>query len=103
MNLQHLIPSDRRVNAESQEPSWFQPSDPYQHIGSQDKNEDSARNSKGKDHGHHNEHGTVHNEFGDNMDHDHPSLYNEEEDDDMDENEMATLCASEALFGFDHV
>ncbi|MBW0499959.1 hypothetical protein O181_039674, partial [Austropuccinia psidii MF-1] len=101
MNLQHSIPSDRRVNDESQEPSGFQPSDPDQHTGSQDEHEDSASNSEGEDHGHHDEHGAVHDDFGDDMDHDHPSLHDEEEDDDMDESEMAALRASEALFGFD--
>ncbi|CAH7685177.1 hypothetical protein PPACK8108_LOCUS19659 [Phakopsora pachyrhizi] len=68
--------------------------------GSQARHDDSASASELDDQDPA-EHDEAHDEYGDVMDHDHPSLNEEDDDDDVDEHEMAALRASEALFGFD--
>ncbi|KAI8453100.1 hypothetical protein BY996DRAFT_8502365 [Phakopsora pachyrhizi] len=100
MSIQHSISSGRRSLDAAEDRSGTPAPDHDHNEGSQARHDDSASASELDDHDPA-EHDEAHDEYGDVMDHDHPSLNEEDNDDDVDEHEMAALRASEALFGFD--
>ncbi|KAI8445135.1 hypothetical protein BY996DRAFT_6424588 [Phakopsora pachyrhizi] len=100
MSIQHSISSGRRSLDAAEDRSGTPAPDHDHNEGSQARHDDSASASELDDQDPA-EHDEAHDEYGDVMDHDHPSLNEEDDDDDVDEHEMAALRASEALFGFD--
>ncbi|KAI8445387.1 hypothetical protein BY996DRAFT_8474785 [Phakopsora pachyrhizi] len=100
MSIQHSISSVRRSLDAAEDRSGTPAPDHDHNEGSQARHDDSASASELDDQDPA-EHDEAHDEYGDVMDHDHPSLNKEDDEDDVDEHEMAALRASEALFGFD--
>ncbi|KAI7940474.1 hypothetical protein MJO28_014126 [Puccinia striiformis f. sp. tritici] len=102
MNAPRSISSDRHGNDGTDHTSGLSTSDHGANDESQD-DQDSRSNSEADDPDLAEEHGGIHDDFGDDLDPEQASLHDDEDDDDddMDESEMAALRASEALFGFD--
>ncbi|CAH7668031.1 hypothetical protein PPACK8108_LOCUS2496 [Phakopsora pachyrhizi] len=100
MSIQHSISSGRRSLDAAEDRSGTPAPNHDHNEGSQARHDDSASASELDDQDPA-EHDEAHDEYGDVMDHDHPSLNEEDDNDDVDEHKMAALRASEALFGFD--
>ncbi|KAI8461146.1 armadillo-type protein [Phakopsora pachyrhizi] len=100
MSIQHSISSGRRSLDAAEDRSGAPAPDHDHNKGSQARHDDSASASKLHDQDPA-EHDEAHDEYGNVMDHDHPSLNKGDNDYDVDKHEMAALQASEALFGFD--
>lgn len=98
MSVQHSIPSDRAANDGTDHTSGLSTSDHGPHDDSQDEQDGTSNSEDMDDPDLADEHPGVHDDFGDELDPERASLHDEDDDDDMDESEMAALRASEALW-----
>jgi E3 ubiquitin-protein ligase TRIP12 len=103
MNVQHLLSSDRPRNEATDPTSGLSTSDHGANDELQDDEQDNRSNSEIDDPDLVKEHdGGMHVDFGDELDPEQASLHDKDDDDNnMDESEIAALRACEALFGSD--
>ncbi|CAH7684168.1 hypothetical protein PPACK8108_LOCUS18217 [Phakopsora pachyrhizi] len=100
MSIKHSISSGWRSLDAAEDRSGTPAPNHDHNKGSQARHDDSASASKLDDQDPA-EHDEAHDEYGNVIDHDHPSLNEGDGNDDVDKHEMAALRASDALFGFD--
>ncbi|PLW25107.1 hypothetical protein PCASD_25161 [Puccinia coronata f. sp. avenae] len=103
MNVQHLLSSNRPRNEATDPTSGLSTSDHGANDELQDDEQDNRSNSEIDDPDLVKEHdGGMHVDFGDELDPKQASLHDKDDDDNnMDESEIAALRACEALFGSD--
>ncbi|KAI8458868.1 armadillo-type protein [Phakopsora pachyrhizi] len=100
MSIQHSISSGRRLLDAAEDHSGTPAPNHDHNKGSQARHDDSASASELDDQDPA-EHDEAHDEYGNVMDHGHPSLNKGDNNDNVDKHKMAALRSSEALFGFD--